>query len=242
MNNTLVVLNDNNEPVTTSLKVAERFEKRHDHTIRRIENIIETLGNQGIEAAPNFGVGFYMDGNGQKRKMYEMNRKGFMLLVMGLTGEKAMKFKNDFVDAFDAMEAELTKKVIDPTKLSRKQILLIALEAEEKVEQLEHKVTEDAPKVQVYDNYMSSDGLKSFSDVGRDLGIGAKTFCQMLVDDKILFRQGKRLKAYLQYIQAGYFKTVTDVKDDYVYTQHKVTPEGFVWLEGKYGKEAIVLT
>ncbi len=103
------------------------------------------------------------------------------------------------------------------------------------IKQLEHKVTEDAPKVQVYDNYMSSDGLKSFSDVGRDLGIGAKTFCQMLVNDKILFRQGKRLKAYLRYIKAGYFKTVTDVKDGYTYTQHKVTPKGFVWLEGKYG-------
>ncbi len=39
--------------------------------------------------------------------MYEMDRKGFMLLVMGFTGKKALKFKLAFLDAFDLMEKKL---------------------------------------------------------------------------------------------------------------------------------------
>lgn len=44
--------------------------------------------------------------------MYEMNRKAFAILVMGFIGEKALKFKQDFVEAFDAIEAEFFKPKI----------------------------------------------------------------------------------------------------------------------------------
>ncbi len=101
--NTLVTLNDNNEPVTTSLKVAESFGKAHKHVLESIRSVIKTLEDQDIEAGSNFRPGSYLDSNNQKRSMTEMNRKGFMLLVMSFNGERAAKFKNDFVDAFDAI-------------------------------------------------------------------------------------------------------------------------------------------
>jgi len=41
--------------------------------------------------------------------MYEMDRDGFSLLAMGFTGEKALKWKLDYIKAFNAMERELKR-------------------------------------------------------------------------------------------------------------------------------------
>jgi phage regulatory protein, rha family len=94
--------------VTTSKIVAETFEKRHDHVLRDIEELKSDL--------PNFGEMYtedsYVDSQGRKQKMYLINRDGFSLLVMGYTGEKALKFKLDFIKAFNAMEQEL-KRIYD---------------------------------------------------------------------------------------------------------------------------------
>jgi len=39
--------------------------------------------------------------------MYFMDRDGFTLLVMGFTGEKALNFKIEFIEAFNIMENTL---------------------------------------------------------------------------------------------------------------------------------------
>ena len=41
--------------------------------------------------------------------MYEMDRDGFSLLAMGFTGEKALRWKLDYIKAFNAMEKELKR-------------------------------------------------------------------------------------------------------------------------------------
>lgn len=93
--------------VTTSLRVAEKFEKRHDHVIRDIENLIAGL--------PKNGEGYFHktsyvnEQNKQTYPMYEMNRDGFSLIAMGFNGEKALKWKIDYINAFNAMENELKR-------------------------------------------------------------------------------------------------------------------------------------
>lgn len=51
----------------------------------------------------------YKADNGHKYRMYEMDRDGFSLLVMGFNGEKALKWKLDYINAFNAMEEELKR-------------------------------------------------------------------------------------------------------------------------------------
>ena len=93
------------EVFATSLQVAEVFEKRHDHLIRTIDNLL----NDDFKSA-NFKFDTYFDKKGEQRRMFSLTRDGFSLLVMGFTGEKAYQWKIEFIKAFNAMEAELRRQ------------------------------------------------------------------------------------------------------------------------------------
>ena len=95
-----------NQALTTSLKVAEYFGKRHTHVLDAIEEIYSAENS----AQSFFFETTYKDDSGKKNKMYLMNRDGFSLLAMGFTGKKALKFKLAYIQAFNAMEKILQEK------------------------------------------------------------------------------------------------------------------------------------
>ena len=92
----------NDEPVCSSLQVAEKFGKRHTHVIERIEKIIENDSTEN--SAQCFKASIYKDSTGKSNKMYVMNRDGFTFLVMGFTGKKANEWKWQYIKAFNQME------------------------------------------------------------------------------------------------------------------------------------------
>lgn len=99
----------NDEAVCTSLDVAEKFEKRHDHVIRDIENLISNAPKIG--EVKMYIKSTYKDKKGESRPMFYMNRDGFSLLVMGFTGKKALDWKLKYIEAFNAMERALSEKM-----------------------------------------------------------------------------------------------------------------------------------
>lgn len=104
----LVTLN-NGKATTTSLLVAETFEKQHDKIMRDIKNLLTQVPEEWGTA--NFGETPYTHPqNGQTYTMYILTRDAFTLLAMGFTGKKAMQFKLAYIDAFNRMEAELKKQ------------------------------------------------------------------------------------------------------------------------------------
>lgn len=98
----------------TSLDVAETFAKEHYHVLEDIRSI-----QSGI-SSPEFSGLFmpesYTAENGKQNPMFIMNRDGFTLLVMGYTGEKAMRFKLAYIKQFNAMEKALRGKLIEREK------------------------------------------------------------------------------------------------------------------------------
>lgn len=97
----------NGHPTTLSTQVAEYFGKRHDSVLRDIRNLILKCKDLNLH---NFVEVDYKTNKGQSYKAYRMDRKGFVLLAMGFTGEKALQFKIAYIDAFDEMERQLLKK------------------------------------------------------------------------------------------------------------------------------------
>ncbi len=93
--------------LTTSLKVADKFEKQHKDVLESIRGIRDAMSTAEFSAL--FKETNYKASNGKNNPMYEMNRDGFSLLAMGFTGEKALKWKLDYINAFNIMESELKR-------------------------------------------------------------------------------------------------------------------------------------
>ena len=111
--------------VCTSLDVAETFGKAHDKVMRDIKE----LGCSPEFGIANFGDIFYTDSMNRKQKACVMTRDGFTLLVMGYTGDLAMKFKEAYIKQFNAMEAALQGKAIEREKgIAVRQALTKALQ------------------------------------------------------------------------------------------------------------------
>ncbi len=92
-----------NRLITTSLAISQHFDRKHQHILRAIDQ---------LECSPefaqsNFGRSSYSDGNQRKRPMHEITRDGFVYLCMGFTGAKADKWKEAYINTFNAMEARL---------------------------------------------------------------------------------------------------------------------------------------
>lgn len=99
--------------VVSSLDVAETFEKRHSDVLRDIEE----LGCSKDFRERNFALSKYLiENNRRSYPMYYMTRDGFTIMAMGYTGEKAMQFKEAYINQFNAMEKVLQGKMIEREK------------------------------------------------------------------------------------------------------------------------------
>lgn len=112
--NSLVIMKDQ-QAVTTSLNVAETFERNHRDVLAAIDDLKEGV-------AENYADLFWDDSyihpqNKQSYRMIFMNRDGFTLLAMGFTGKKALEFKLKYIKAFNDMETHI-KKQLDMSNLS----------------------------------------------------------------------------------------------------------------------------
>jgi Rha family phage regulatory protein len=107
--------------ITSSIQIADYFGKRHSNVIRRVTALIK-IGLLKIEPS------YYLNQQLKKQKYHELNRDQFLLVVMGFTGDKADKFKSDFIKLFNQQETELrqwrTGRLIasDMTKAANDQI------------------------------------------------------------------------------------------------------------------------
>lgn len=93
-----LVIMKNRQAVTTSLQVADNFEKRHSDVLENIKILV----------AENSVAKFFLEdtyeNRGKEYPMYYMNRDGFTILAMGFTGKKALQFKLKYIEAFNKME------------------------------------------------------------------------------------------------------------------------------------------
>ncbi|EOS1388378.1 TPA: Rha family transcriptional regulator [Escherichia coli O157] len=93
---------ENGRAVTTSIAIAEFFDKQHHHVVQKIES----LECSECFLTRNFSrVKFEHRGN--TYNAYQITKNGFVFLVMGFTGKKAAAFKEAYIAEFDRMEKQL---------------------------------------------------------------------------------------------------------------------------------------
>ena len=126
-------MNKEEVTVVTSLDIAETFGKEHKNVLRDIKQL-ECSDEFG---QLNFEPSSYINQQNKEQPMYFITRDGFTLLVMGYTGEKAMKFKEAYIRQFNAMEKALIGKLKEREKgIAVRQALTNALQQSQENERM----------------------------------------------------------------------------------------------------------
>ncbi len=95
-----------NKVITTSLKVADYFGKRHKDVLRAIRN----LKCSDDFTQRNFAPIDFIYKNGDIQLGYNITRDGCMMLVMGFTGKTVAAVKECYINAFNRMAEQLSRQ------------------------------------------------------------------------------------------------------------------------------------
>ena len=207
----LVFRGANDQAMTNSLLVAEKFGKNHRDVLESIRNL--TAENS---AAKLLFIESEYDNRGKTYPMYIINRDGFTLLVMGFNGKDALNFKLDFLNAFNKMESMLKS---DDYILARSQEILnnrLQL-ATQKVQILESTVEKQveqiqllAPKASYTDEVLQSTATYTLTQIAHDLGMRSVFELTGWCKSKgFLFQQSGQWQPTAKVAGKGYFTTRT---------------------------------
>lgn len=164
--NDLVFKGNEGQALTSSLLVAEKFSKEHADVMRVVRNL--TLQNCGVKNM--FVEASYLNSRNQEQPMFVMNRDGFTLLAMGFTGEKALQFKLEYIEAFNQMEKAIQSGGFQLPG-TFKEALLLAAQQQEQIEEQQKRIDKQAPAV----HFAESVTCSNTNILIRDL---AKLLCQ----------------------------------------------------------------
>lgn len=104
-------------PMVSSLQVAERFKKRHDHVIRSIRQIIATeLAGDNLPCAGEIEQNIYfpdtyLDARGRQQPVFWMTRDGFLALTMPFSGKEAASLRWAVIRALNQAEVVIRRGV-----------------------------------------------------------------------------------------------------------------------------------
>lgn len=94
------------KPMTTTVKVAQHFKKRHKNVLQAVENLL--LDNEeNVISRLNFQPRDYKDSRGKTWPMFLLGKKEFAVLSMRFTGKTVLNWQLDFFEAFEVIEAAL---------------------------------------------------------------------------------------------------------------------------------------
>lgn len=244
--NNLVFKGQNNQALTNSLLVAEKFGKEHQHILRDIRNLIGGMSNFG--ETPYFVETSYIhEQNGREYPMYVMNRDGFTLLAMGFTGEKALKFKLEYINAFNQME-ETINSGVHHVPGSFREALLLAAEQQARIEEQQKMIEANLPKVLFAEAVETSQRSCLIGELAKILNqngikIGQNRLFQLLRDEGYLCKTGENYNLPTQRaMEMNLFeikKTIINKPDGtiLVTTTTKVTGKGQIYFINKFLRE-----
>lgn len=247
--NNLVFKGQNNQALTNSLLVAEKFGKEHSDVLKAIDTLC-------CKMAENQCKGYFADtsieipqpnGGVRHSRIVVMTRDGFTLLAMGFTGEKALKFKLDYINAFNQME-ETIKSGGYNVPGSFREALLLAAEQQARIEEQQKMIEANRPKVLFAEAVETSQRSCLIGELAKILNqngikIGQNRLFQLLRDEGYLCKTGENYNLPTQRaMEMNLFeikKTIINKPDGtiLVTTTTKVTGKGQIYFINKFLRE-----
>lgn len=235
------LLKPTDSPITmTSLELVEfingqrgagESELRHDNFMTKVPKV---LGEGGVL---KFKDTYTNPQNGQQYACYRFPKREACLMAMSYSYDLQAKV----FDRMTALEggAAPALNMRDPRQMAMAALQLIEVnqELQATIDQQQHKIAADAPKVQGFDRIASSDGSLCLTDTAKTLQIQPRKLTQLLSEKGWLYRRpmGSGWLAYQERIQQGLLehKVTTGEKSDgseWSSTQVRVTAKGLTKL------------
>ena len=110
---------------TDSLMIASTFERKHFNILELIKNLDCSKEFRDL----NFQVSSYTNLQNKEFIKFVLTRDGFSMIAMGLTGSKAVQFKEMYINQFNQMEKALKEQYSKPIQkeLSAMELMAITL-------------------------------------------------------------------------------------------------------------------
>lgn len=244
----LVFKGESNQVLTSSLLVADKFGKNHKHVLDAIRELISSAEKSAV--LKMFVPSTYIASNNKENPMFIMNRDGFTLLAMGFTGENALQFKLEYINAFNKMEEAIKNGGFNVPKSFREALLLAAEQQEvienqqKQIEEKNAKIEADKPKVLFSEAVSASNKSILVRELAKLITqngyqIGEKQLYERLRKAGYLCSSGESYNQPTQtYVNMGLFhlKKTSVICDgeSKVYTVTKVTPKGQIYFINKF--------
>ncbi|WP_258111090.1 phage antirepressor KilAC domain-containing protein [Alicyclobacillus sp. SP_1] len=200
----------NDRPVTDSLTVADVFGKRHDRVLQDLRD----LGCSVEFRLHHFVESSYTNLQHRVMPKFLMTEQGFTLLVMGYTGQDAMRFKEAYIAEFDRMRQELLptngngSALLPKTYLEALKALVMQVERNEQLEAdklaLEQCLAEAAPKLTYVDQILASQDTVCITQIAKDYGLSGKRLNLILHDAGVQYKINGQWVLYARYQHLGY--------------------------------------
>ena len=232
----LVFITQKGNPVTSSLLIADKFQKRHSDVLRAISNLScsEHFFQRNFASVENQLVGSV------KEKYYIITKSGFAFLVMGFTGKQAGQFKEDYINAFDKMEDGIKTSRAIPSNYP--EALELAAHHAREIEAKDKLIAIQAPKAELADRLIDTETRIDIGQAAKLLKLpyGRNTFFKELRARGIFFKNRNEPKQ--EFVERGYFQLfmvliTTEHHGDLSKTKIVVTQKGLSWLAKQFNVE-----
>lgn len=193
----------------SSLQIAELTGKAHSNVMRDIRNILEQLEDRG---AFNFELTSYIDKSNRESPCYQLTKKDCLLLASGYDANLRAKIINRWEE-------------LETRELSRKELALMVIQAEEEKERLllennhlsetvnlqTEELQKAAPKVNYYDTHLQSVNTLTTTQVAKEIGMNAEKLNSKLKELGIQYKQSDQWLLKAPYDRWGMHDVRTNI-------------------------------
>jgi Rha family phage regulatory protein len=214
-----------NKETMTSLEIADVTGREHKNVLRDIRNILE----QGVDQL-NFELVEYKDKKGEARPMYQLTKKGCLILASGYDA----LLREKIINRWEELETKEASMIKVPTTFA--EALRLAADQAEQIEaqqklleanskeivELSGTIATMQPKVTYVDKILASKETVTTTQIAQDYGQSAKAFNILLRNFGIQHKVGGQWILYAKYLPSGY------VQSDTIPIEHKDGSSGSV--------------
>ncbi len=186
------------EQTMSSREIADLCEKRHDHVMRDIRDMLVQLHGEGD--LPKFG-GIEKDARNRDQPIYRLPKRETLILVSGYR----LDLRAKIIDRWEELERKV--RSIDPMAALNDPAAMrsLLLTYTEKVLALEAKNTELGTKAEALDRIATADGSLSITEAAKGLQIRPKDLFDFLQRNGWIYRRtgGQSFLGYQSKTTAG---------------------------------------